>query len=65
LVISKVLSSKSDVAYPDPVGTVTLEKVTYRPSSNPCAVLLTVTVAEPVVASKSAPVIAVSSGVMS
>jgi len=35
LLISKLLSSKSDVAYPDPVGTVTLEKVTYRPSSNP------------------------------
>jgi hypothetical protein len=30
-----------------------------------CAVLLTVTVAEPVVASKVAPVIAVSNGVMS
>jgi hypothetical protein len=47
-----VLSSKSDVAYPDPVGTVTLEKVTYRPSDRLCVVLFTVMVAEPDVASK-------------
>jgi hypothetical protein len=35
LAISKVLSSKSVVAYPEPVGTVTESNVTYLPFDKP------------------------------
>ena len=49
----------------NPLGVTTLVKVMYLPTANPWEVLLTVTILEPSTVSKSAPVIAVSKGVMS
>ena len=64
---SKVLSVNTVVAYPDPLGTVTDEKVNKSPATKPCADLFTVIVcgAPVLLIVKVAPVIAESKGVIS
>ena len=56
---------KSEALYPAHVGGVTDVKVNKSPASNPCAGLLTVTVASLFTVSNVQPVKAVSNGVIS
>ena len=60
-----MLVVKSLAEYPAPVGGVTEVKVNKSPTSNACAALFTVTVADAFTVVKVQPVIAVAKGVIS